>query len=176
MKKNIDNYIVTLNTRNNLSEKYLFEIGNEFFKTFNHSEVKEANIKADIILTNEKEKFTLNIKLYGKVYNLLCDLCADKVSISINASSDITIIKTTANIESTDEIIYVSPHTQQFSIKHLLFELISVSIPKKRKHRISENGESNCDAEMIELIEKYTKIKTAPSENQWSILKDLKIT
>ena len=176
MKKNIDNYIIKLNAINNISQKYLFEIRNEFFEKFNHSEVKEANIKAEITLTKKNEKFSLNIKLSGEIYNLLCDLCADNISVDINSSSEITIIETTENLESTDEIIYIHPHTKQLSIKHLLFELVNVSTPKKRQHPINKNGESDCDTEMIELIKEYTKIKTTPLEDQWAILKDLKIT
>jgi uncharacterized metal-binding protein YceD (DUF177 family) len=57
----------------------------------------------------------------------------------------------------------------------LLFELITLSLPNKRQHPLKKDGTTNCNEEMIALIEKYNEIEEKSSDPRWDALKDLKI-
>ena len=69
----------------------------------------------------------------------------------------------------------MSPNQNKLSIKNLLFELITLSLPNRRKHTLNEDGTTNCNKEMISLIDKYNNIEEKSSDPRWDALKDLKI-
>ena len=79
-----------------------------------------------------------------------------------------------STFESNDEVIYVSPNQNVLSIKHLLFELISLSIPNKRRHQKNKNGVTGCNQDMINLIDEYNTIKKETFDPRWNALKELK--
>ena len=76
---------------------------------------------------------------------------------------------------SKDEIIYVKKNENIIELKHLIFELIVLNIPKKRQHDLDKNQQSTCNKKMIALVEKYTKTNKKSSDPRWDELKKLKI-
>lgn len=171
----MDQYKIKLRDKKEGEYSYLFKIKDSFFKDFSQSEVKSANIVGTVLLEKKTHKLSLYIQLNGEVYGLLCGLCADEISIKISNTTKILLEEKTAKEESTDEIIYINPSQKELSIKHLLFELIILSLPKKIEHRKNENGESNCNKEMMTLVEKYTNREKKTSDPRWDGLKDIKI-
>ena len=83
--------------------------------------------------------------------------------------------KTDADLISTDEIIYIKKNENQLDLKHLIFELIVLNFPTKRKHPLDETGKSTCNKEMINLVNKYTQIEQKSSDPRWDALKELKV-
>ena len=154
---------------------FTFEIKDSFFKAFSQSEVRCANIIATVLLEKENNKLELSIELNGKVNHLLCDICAEDISVDISSITKMIIKETSENLESTDEVIYVNSNENELSIDHLLFELITLSLPNKRQHPENEDGTTNCNIEMINLIDKYNNVEEKSSDHRWDALKDLKI-
>ena len=151
-----------------------YAINDTFFNDFKYSEVKHANILATIKTEKKNNQVILSIDLLGKINHLLCDICAEDISIDIASTTKIVVKKTLEKIESTDEIIYIHPNDNELSIKHLLFELINLSVPNKIRHKLKE-GISQCNEEMISLINKYANIKKKSQEVKWEALNKLKI-
>ena len=53
--------------------------------------------------------------------------------------------------------------------------MIILNLPNRRQHPLDENGESTCNKEMVDLVNKYTEVKEKSSDPRWDALKDLKI-
>ena len=154
---------------------FTFEIKDSFFKAFSQSEVKHADIISTVLLERKNNKLTLSIELNGRINHLLCDICAEDLSVEISSITRMMIKETSGNLESTDEIIYINSNDNELSIEHLLYELITLSLPKRRQHPTNEDGTTNCNEEMISLIDKYNNIEKKSSDTRWDALKDLKI-
>ncbi|MDC0204308.1 DUF177 domain-containing protein [Flavobacteriales bacterium] len=154
---------------------FTFDIKDSFFKAFSQSEVRHANIIVIVLLKKENNKLELSIQLNGKVNHLLCDICAEDISVDISSITKIMIKETSENLQSTDEIIYINSNENELSIEHLLFELITLSLPNRRQHPTNEDGTTNCNIEMISLIDKYNNIEEKLSDPRWDALKKLKI-
>ena len=154
---------------------FTFEIKDSFFKAFSQSEVKHATIIATVLLEKESDKLALSIQLNGEVNHLLCDICAEDISVKIAFATKMIVKETSEDLESTDEIIYINSNDNELSVEHLLFELITLSLPNKRQHPVKKDGTTNCNEEMIALIEKYNEIEEKSSDPRWDALKDLKI-
>lgn len=171
----MNEYRITIGGIEEGIHSYTFDIKDSFFKTFSQSEVKCANIIATVLLEKTNNKLALSIDLNGSINHLLCDICAEELSVDISSITKMMIKETSKNLESTDEIIYINSNENELSIKHLLFELITLSLPNKRKHPLNEDGTTNCNTEMISLIDQYNNIEEKSSDPRWDALKNLKI-
>jgi len=171
----MNEYIITIGGIKEGVHSFTFEIKDSFFKAFSQSEIRSANIIAAVLLEKENSKLALSIRLNGKVNRLLCDICAEEISIDISSITKMMIKETSENLESTDEVIYINSNENELSIEHLLFELITLSLPNRREHPANDDGTTNCNTEMINLIDKYNHIEEKSSDPRWDALKDLKI-
>ena len=70
---------------------FTFDIKDSFFKAFSQSEVRCANIIATVLLEKENNKLELSIELNGKVNHLLCDICAEDISVDISSITKMII-------------------------------------------------------------------------------------
>ena len=171
----MNEYRITIGRIEEGIHSFTFDIKDSFFKAFSQSEVKHANIVSTILLERKNNKLALSIELNGRINHLLCDICAEDISVDISSITKMMIKETSENLESTDEIIYINSNENELSIEHLLFELITLSLPNKRQHPENEDGTTNCNTEMINLIDNYNNIEEKSSDPRWDALKDLKI-
>ena len=171
----MNEYRITIGGIEEGIHSFTFDIKDSFFKAFSQSEVRNANIIATVLLERENNKLALSIELNGEINHLLCDICAEDISVDISSITKMMIKETSENLESTDEIIYINSNENELSIEHLLFELITLSLPNRRQHPVNEDGTTNCNKEMISLIDKYNNIEEKSSDPRWDALKDLKI-
>ena len=171
----MNDYRITIGGIEEGAHSFIFNIKDSFFKAFDQSEIKHANIIANVLLKKENKKLGLSIELNGEVNNLLCDICAEDISVDIYSITKMMIKETSENLASTDEIIYINENENKLSLEHLLFELITLSVPNRRKHPLNKDGTTNCNPEMISLIDKYNNIGRKVSDPRWDTLKNLKI-
>ena len=168
----MQDYNINLNSITKESKFYSFIIRDDFFKAFESSEVTKANI--DIVINAKKEykKYILNIKLTGVIKNILCDLCTEELNIPVKNSTAIILQESKEQLESSDEIIYILPHQNTINLKSLFFEIITLSIPNKRIHINDQEGNSECNNDMLELIEKYMQ-KEVVYDERWKKLNEI---
>ena len=153
---------------------FSFEIKDQFFEEFTLSDVEYANITANALLDKEGDELALTLTIDGEINKLLCDICTDEISVNISAKTTIIIKTTDENLVSTDEIFYVKTSENSIDLKQLIFELIILNLPKKRQHAFNKDGSSNCNEDMIELVNKYTVAEEKSSDPRWDALKKLK--
>ena len=168
-------YKITLGGITNGKHSFSFEIKDQFFEAFTLSDVKHAEIIATAVLDKDGGKLILTLILDGKINKLLCDICAEEISVNIVSETNVIIKKTDKNLTSTDDIFYIKDSENSIDLQQLIFELIIVSLPKKQQHPLNGKGEVTCNKEMINLIEKYTVKQEKSSDPRWDALKNFKI-
>ena len=172
----MNDYSITVGNLADGAHSFEFKIDDTFFKNFTDSEIQYANINSRITLTKRFNKRLLSIILKGEINRMLCDLCAEEIDIEINEKTDV-IIKTfeeKINEDSDESVIYINSYDNQLSIKHLLFELITLSLPKKKSHKLNINGSKKCNKQMLDLIKEYSTIKSKNVNQIWEKLKNIK--
>ena len=172
----MNDFTIKLGALTNGKNSFSFDIKDQFFEAFTMSDVECAEIKAIAILDKDGAKIKLRLTIEGLVNNLPCDICTDEISVNINAQTNVIIKVTDEDLASTDEIFYIKKSENQIDLKQLIFEMIILTLPKRRQHPLDENGQSTCNKEMVDLVNKYTEIKEKSSDSRWDVLKDLKIT
>ena len=154
------------------NHEYFFDIDSKFFETFKHSEVTNCLIKTVVGYKKDRNNIKITLDFKGEIYNLLCDLCADEITISIDNSISVILHETEEELEHTDEIIYIKPNQHELDISQLIFEGIVLHIPFKREHSGDQND--SCEKEMMVLMEKYTEKKDKKNDPRWEELNKLK--
>ena len=154
---------------------FCFEVKDQFFEAFNFSDFEHANITAIATLTKHGENISLNLSVKGQINKLACDICTDDLSVRISGEADIINKKNEEDLLSTDEIFYMKKTDHQLDLRHLIFELIVVNVPKKRQHALDKQGNSTCNKEMVDLVNKYTQIKEKASDDRWDALKKIEL-
>mgnify|MGYP001202905847 FL=1 len=154
-------------------KSFSFDINDSFFEAYAFSDIEHVDITAYAELKNDGENILLNLMIDGKINKLLCDICAEELSISITGETNIIIKKTNEKLVSTDEIVYLKRNENKLNLQHLIFELIVVNTPTKRQHALDKEGNRTCNKKMINLLNQYTTVKEKSPDPRWNILKNL---
>ena len=169
----MEDYTVNLGLIDAGKKSFSFEVKDQFFEEYPFSDLQHVNISVIAKLDKDINNLSLNLKISGEIYQIACDICTEKLTINISGETDLLIKKNNTNLISTDEIIYINKNENKLDLKHLIFELIVLNVPKKRQHPLDKNGKSKCNKEMIKLVEKYTKTKKTASDARWDALKHI---
>ena len=171
----MNEYKIKLGQITNGENSFTFEISESFFDAFPLSEVKHAEVFAIALIKKEAKDLTLTLSIKGKIDKLLCDICAEEMSINIKSSTTVFIKRSDRIKASTDEILFIQNNENAIDIKQLLFELIILALPERREHPLTNDGESTCNKEMLDLIKKYTQKEKNIADPRWEGLKNLKL-
>ena len=148
-----------------------FEIGKQFFESFEYFDGISGHLKAHVELLKEPSLMNFNIHLQGEV-NLQCDRCLDIFQQSIEGDFMLIVKFGETFEEESDEIIILPLTENRIDLGQYFFEYINMLLPIQKIHPDKENGESGCDPKMIDRLEQYSEQKEDP---RWEVLKKLKL-
>ena len=171
----MNDFTIKLGALTNGVNSFSFDIKDQFFEAFTLSDVEHTDIIATALLDKNGDKLGLKLIIDGKINNQLCDICTEELSIDITAETDVVLEITDEYLDSTDEIFYIKKSENSLNLKQLIFEIIILNVPKKRQHPFNKEGNSTCNEEMIDLVNKYTKAEEKSSDPRWDALKNIKI-
>lgn len=159
------------------SHLFEMEITDRFFEGLENSELKKANVKAEIELVKQNNIINLNFHLAGSV-TVPCDRCGQEMPMPIDIRESV-VVKHGNPEESTDEIV-VLPHGEtEVDVSHFLYEFVVLALPVKRIP-CEEEGNPGCDKE---ALKKLSEIETEEEREDsatdvnpvWEKLKNIKI-
>ena len=150
---------------------YSFDIDKQFFESLIYEESRDCKINILAVLTQRGNKLTLSIVVKGKIFDLLCDICASERIVTINRLFNYNIELSSLNTEKQDDIIYINRNQKEIEISSLIYESIILSLPNKNVH--SGKVSDKCDTDMISLVKKYSK-KENVKDPRWKDLDKLK--
>jgi len=171
----MNDFTIKLGLITNGKNSFSFEIKDQFFEDFTFYELKYADISAIASIEKYGEKISLNLAIEGTLNRLSCDICTEELSVPISAEIDLLIKKTDKDLCSNDEILYIKKNESSLELKHIIFELLVLNIPKKRQHDLDENQQRTCNKKMIDLVNKYTYKNKKSSDPRWDELKKIKL-
>lgn len=154
--------------------KHVFEFvaDDKFFREFDGGVVEEGTVNVRLTLEKQSSLMTFWFDIKGTV-RVQCDRCLEMYDQPIESRERIFVrLGERENIEG-DDLIWVSPDDYQLNVAQLVYEFIGLAIPIKKVHPEDQNGNSTCDPEMIEKLNKYI-VREEEAENPvWKDLKKL---
>jgi uncharacterized metal-binding protein YceD (DUF177 family) len=157
--------------------EYEFEVTDKFFDRLEYSEIKRGNVKVDLTLLKQSSMMSLEFKIGGTV-KVNCDLCTAEFDLPI--AGDYKLIVKVGGSDATDEdddIITLAANEHEIDLAQYIYEYIILSLPIKRVHPPDKDGNSTCDQEMLEKVQKYLteEEKDDKTDPRWDGLKNIKL-
>jgi uncharacterized protein len=149
-----------------------FEIGNEFFESFNETEVKEGSLLVKVEIDKSSSLSDILITISGNV-RICCDRCLEMYLQPVECEHRL-LVKFGKNIEGNDpDLISLTSEDSELDLKQHFYEYIHLSLPIRRVHADDINGNSTCDPVMLNKLKAHTVTQENRIDPWWEELKKL---
>ncbi len=149
-----------------------FEIDRKFFAEFEGSILEDGQVNVRLTLEKQSSLMIFWFEVQGTV-EVQCDRCLEMYNQPIKSKDRIFVKFGEKEFVEGDDVIWVSTNDYQLNVAQLIYEFIGLAIPIKKIHPDDEEGNSMCDSEMIEKLEKYIVREGEENPSVWKDLKKL---
>ena len=151
-----------------------FEIENEFFESFEESEIKEGRLNAHVDMEKRSSHLDLLISITGTV-KISCDRCLEEFPWPLECRNRL-LVKLGKSISDDDpDILSLPSDEHELDLMQHFYEYIHLALPIKRVHPDDKNGKSGCDPVMLEKLKELLvdDDDDKPNDPRWDDLKKL---
>ena len=152
--------------------QFNFELNKEFFENFSFFDFNNIHLCVDVDLTKKSTLLELNFHLKGSV-NVNCDMTNEPFDMPFN-KEDFLVVKFGQEYNEEDYEILVLPYGEhKVILDQYLYELVILSLPRKRVHPGVEDG--TLESEIIKILDELKPSGLAlESDPRWEKLKKIK--
>lgn len=176
MKKE-DKYNISFSGLSEGKHHFQFKILKDVLNSFELTDINDVDIVANIEMIKSSGYLSFDFNFKGKI-NLQCDRCLDYFDYDLDFSNKLYINfgEETSDLSDVDEQMVLSRKEDKIDLAKHFYDYINLQVPLKKIHPDDENGNSTCNHEMIDKLEKYLsgdeqeEVKTDP---RWDKLKNL---
>ncbi|MEE4116754.1 MAG: DUF177 domain-containing protein [Marinilabiliaceae bacterium] len=155
------------------SHEFDFDIDRDFFDEFEESEILDSRLKVIAVLVKRSAHMELELSLRGDVL-ILCDRCLENYWQKIEVINTMLVKFGEEWDEADDEVLSI-PHGESYiELGQLIYEFAHLALPLQRVHPDNKSGESTCNSEMLEQLDKHTAEKEENIDPRWKDLVKLK--
>ncbi len=147
-----------------------FEVNDSFFEHFEYSLIKQGKLHVTVDLEKMERMMVFTIDFSGDAV-VPCDRCTHDVSLHVSDTQRLIVKLGSEYIEESDDVVIIPETDYKFDLSTYIYEFIHLSLPARLLHTDDEDGNSTCDPEMLQLLEKLTP--TGSVDPRWEALKNL---
>jgi uncharacterized metal-binding protein YceD (DUF177 family) len=139
------------------SHAYDWTIDDNFFKSYEMSEISDACIQVQLTLVKRSSFLELHFTLDGWV-EVSCDRCLDPLKLDIASEAQLYVkFDDQAGEDTSDDldVVILSHDEDRLDVAQYLYEYAHLTLPLRRVHPDDAKGRSSCNAEMISKLEQY---------------------
>jgi uncharacterized metal-binding protein YceD (DUF177 family) len=173
--KKRDSYAVRISGLGEGDHNFSFEIEREFFALFEHSEISNGNVQAEVILEKKTGVFSLHFSLEGRV-EVICDRCLEKFMKSISAMHTIFVKIGDSPGEVENDVLIIGRDDHEIEVGQYLYEFIVLSLPYQKIHPDDAEGNPTCNPEMLKKLNAHRTNepdREDKSDPRWDVLKGI---
>lgn len=151
---------------------YEFNIGEDFFKGFDATEIKRGDLKAVVVLQKCSTHIELDIMIDGRA-EVTCDRCLEEFYIPVSCANRLIIKQGREWDDSDPDIITIPLDEHEIDLSQFFYEYIHLALPLKRIHPDDNEGNNTCNPEMIRKIGSLLVSGKADHDPRWDELEKL---
>jgi uncharacterized metal-binding protein YceD (DUF177 family) len=146
------------------------EVNRSFFEKYKNDDIQDCDIQVDITIERKETMVNLHFDMQGYIVSL-CDICLEELTIPVSKQETV-ILKITGPAKESDNenIIFLGEKEYFYNIEQLLYEYIVTSIPIRKVHQ--ETGDGNCNPDMLKRIEEAKNGASPQEDERWKVLKE----
>jgi uncharacterized protein len=156
--------------------KHQFEyvVDSDFFKEFDYSLVKKAQLKCDVELDKQETMLILNFHIQGHI-DLTCDRCLSEYPQPVDVREQQVAKFSEEEIDEDEEIITLTKNDTEINVAGLIYEYINVAVPFIATCG-SEGNTPYCDKDMLDRLNQLSggDENEKSADPRWDALKKLK--
>jgi len=147
---------------------FQYIVRDEFFVPFGKQDFEKCNANVKLTLEKNTNFMQLKFDVDGSVESS-CDRCGNTLTIQLWDEFKM-IVKLVDNPEEMNnseedpDIYYINKTESILSIANWVYEFVLLSIPMQKECAKNANGESNCNTEVLAMIQKM-ELDSANAEN-----------
>jgi uncharacterized metal-binding protein YceD (DUF177 family) len=168
-------YAVRISGLGDGEHNFSFEIEKGFFVLFEHPDITNGNIHAEVIMEKKQGVLSLHFIIKGEV-EVTCDRCLENFMIPVS-SSQVLYVKTGETPgEMDDDVLVIGRDDHQIELGQYIYEFIMLALPYQRLHPDDSDGNSTCNPEMLERLDAHRTKETDMEKNRdprWDALKGI---
>jgi uncharacterized metal-binding protein YceD (DUF177 family) len=166
-----DQYQIAFTGLNPGTHTFGFQIGDKFFEQVHDAEITGGKVSVVVTMAKEERMMDLHLEIIGKVI-VPCDRCNELMEVEVNGNERL-IIKLGDHYYEESEDVQVIPDTaHQFDLRPFLYEYIHLLLPIRRVHPEDEDGNSQCDPEILKKLKELSEHHV--QDPRWEALGKLK--
>ncbi|NNK80481.1 MAG: DUF177 domain-containing protein [Flavobacteriales bacterium] len=146
--------------------QFEFRLDGAFFEEFENEELIDSSFSIDLELDKKPTFLELRFDFEGE-FKTECDRCMEGLTLPINGSRDL-IAKENGDMDDED-IICIGMNDTEVDLSRVFYEAIVIALPLKRAHE-----ESDCDPEVLNDLDTYSRSDSEEMDPRWEALKKLK--
>jgi len=155
---------------------FTFQISKEFLENFDQTEINDLDIKVDALMEKTSRHLGFEFFIEG-VVNVPCDRCLDyfNLKLSFDNQLHVTFGEETSDLTDIYDRMVLSSKEDKLDLSKHFYDYINLQIPLQKIHPDDKNGNSTCNSEMLNDIEKYMgeESSTEKVDPRWDKLKNL---
>ena len=129
-----------------------YQVGSQFFASFEHSPIKEAKLQVNMRLEKKPSLYVLEFDFSGTV-RTNCDRCLAEIDLPI-AGKDRLLVKVSEKTESEDpEVVYLHPEAQKLEVAEYIYEFVILAIPMIKVYDCEGAENPACDFDMLDKLD-----------------------
>jgi len=151
-----------------------FEIDNKFFEHFEESLVEQGEVKVMVTLEKRSAFIKLHLKLKGWL-ELTCDRCLENYHQKMKNETELFVKFGETENDEGENVIWLLPDDHAINLAQTIYEYTTLSIPLRHIHPKNENGERECNKEMLKKLKNYMQSGSdeVKTDSRWDALKNL---
>jgi uncharacterized protein len=153
--------------------EFQFEVQDSFFQRFENSVVQKGNVDVLVVVEKKENMLLFDFTMEGTVI-VPCDRCLEDLSLDIEGYYELIVKIGNENEELSEDVIMISSKEHEIDVAQYIYEFISLMIPMRNVHGENE-GEPECDPEVIKAIEKHIAQDTQETDPRWDALKNINL-
>ncbi|MFM7726557.1 MAG: YceD family protein, partial [Flavobacteriales bacterium] len=131
------------------NHRYEFHLTNEFFDSFEFSEIQGAGLQVEVDLEKQSTMIVIHTRLSGGVQSE-CDHCGDPLSLTISTDQQLVVKFGNETSEQDDDILILGPNEHEIDLAQYLYEYAHLALPARRVHA----SEADCNQHTLQQLAK----------------------
>jgi uncharacterized metal-binding protein YceD (DUF177 family) len=166
-----DQYQIAFSGLNSGTHIFDFQIDGKFFEHVHDAEISGGKVSVVVTMAKEERMMDLHLQIAGTV-SVCCDRCNEPMDVEVEGNERL-IIKLGDHYYEESEDVQVIPDTaHKFDLSPFLYEYIHLLLPIRRVHDEDENGNSQCDPDIIKKLKELSESHIP--DPRWEALNQLK--
>lgn len=153
------------------THEFDFQVGDTFFEQVEDTEILAGTVAVSVIMAREERMLDLHFTLDGKV-TVSCDRCNEPVEVEVTGKERLIIKLGDRYFEESEDVQVIPDTAHVIALGPFIYEYIHLLMPVRRVHPEDEQGNSQCNPEVIkklkELAERHMQ------DPRWEVLNQLK--